>query len=304
MRVPLVLLAALLLVVLGWSFWRAEGPAAGRVFPERPAAPPRRVLPANAGAADLCLALLEPERVAALPQAAFEYSRVGQESGRWSALPRFQGFDTESLLAHRPDLVLAHGWQSPETLASLRRSGVYVLVLPLPLVWDDVREAVRACGRAFGEEARAAQLLAELDRRVELLRARAGAERLAALSYVNLGTGGWAAGKGTTADILFELAGLRNAAAEAGLEGHATLDHEGLLVMDPDVIVVGVEGDGDMRPTEAYLRAEPSLASLRALREGRVVGLPQRLFTTSSTELVAGAELLAQRLAEGGWVPR
>lgn len=242
MRSFLALLAALLLGALAWSLWQARRPLPGSAFPPS-AEPPRRILPANAGAADLCLALVEPGRVAALPEAAQGYSRIGQEGGAWSSVPRFHGFDVESLLVHRPDLVVAHGWQSPETLASLRQSGVDVLVLPLPRTWGDVRDALLVCGRAFGAEARAAEVLADLDRRVELLQAAAGAERLAALSYVNLGTGGWAAGAGTTADILFDLAGLRNAAAEMGLEGHATLDLEALLVLDPDVIVVGLDED-------------------------------------------------------------
>lgn len=287
------LLAAGALAACGEAALPAPGPAP---------AEPQRILPANAGAVDLCTALLEPGRVVALPEAALEFSRLAAQDEAWHARPRFHGFDAETLLALHPDLVIAHGWQSPETLAILRESGIALLVLPLPRAWADVRAALLDCGRAVGEEERAVRVAEELDRRVATLRelARGRSPQPRALSYVNLGTGGWAAGAGTTADILLELAGLRNAAAEAGHEGHATLDLEALLALDPDVVIVGAAGkDGEgASPTAAYLRSEPSLSTLRAVLEGRIVALPERLFSTSSTELVAGAELLVRRLAQ------
>ena len=122
------------------------------------------------------------------------------------------------------------------------------------------------------------------------------------MSYSNFGAGGSTTGRGTTLDIVFELAGVENAAARAGLEGHAALDHELLLALDPDLIVVGGDEDEvDAPGTAAYLLAQPELAGLRAVSTGRIVTLPAELFTTVSTELVRAAETLAaelDRLAE------
>ena len=257
--------------------------------------PPTRILPGNAATVDFVSALIAPERVAALPEAAVGYSRLDELDERWRALPRFHGYSAEIVLALEPDLVLVHNWQSPETTALLLDSGLPVLVSPLPKRWAEITEVLRFLGRVLGVEARAEEVVSDLERRrAALRRARRGGPELRALSYSNLGTGGTAAGAGTTADVLFELAGLRNAAAEAGLTGHVSVDHERLLAFAPDLIVVGTlaEGEGPA-PSKAYLLAQPELAALPAVAERRIVALPPRLFTTTSQELLRAAERLS-----------
>ena len=265
--------------------------------------PPIRVLPANAALVDMVSALVPPERIAALPRETEEYSRLGSEAGAWSALPTFRGFSAEALLVHTPDLVIAHAWQKPEVVALLRQEGIPVLVVPLPRRWEDVERTLALLGEVLDAEDAAATLQNDLDSRIAHLRSRVPAERrLAALSYTNLGSGGWAAGRNTTADVLFELAGLRNAAA--GLEGFQAMDLERLFSLDPDLIIVSAARDGQdpnaQAPTAAYLYGERSLARLRAVREHHIVALPPRLFTTTSHELLHCAEELVERIEQLG----
>jgi len=94
-----------------------------------------RIVPATAGVTDFVTQLVLPERVALLPRAAFSFSRLARDPGPWSALPRFAGYQAETLLAADADLVIAAGWQAPETTAALRRAGVAVLVLAVPESW-------------------------------------------------------------------------------------------------------------------------------------------------------------------------
>ena len=328
-RRPLLLLLGGLLVAAGFSWFLPRTPEPGRSFPadpdrttraERPARPVR-VVPANAGTADLILQLLPLERVAALPEVAFTHSFLaGAAAGgsqalaaqptdgrstnvrSWADLPRFRGYEAETFLDLEADLVVSHAWQNAETTALLERHGIPVLELELPESWEDVLAALLVCGRALGVEDRARERVLSLRTRASLLEgASPELAGLRALSYSNLGSGGWVAGSRTTADILFSLVGVRNAAAEDGIEGHASIDVERFLGLDPDVIVVGTLADGDgQSPTAAYLHGESSLAGLRALRENKIVVLPPRLFTSSSTELLAAAELLRERLVALG----
>lgn len=317
--------AAAALLLFLWAPWRAAGaPRAPRVvsppgagYPltvELPSgetivvpSAPRRILPANAAAVDFLTVLVGADRVVALPEPALLYSRLaaGDVDATWLALPVFSGFRAETVLAFEPDLVLAHTWQQPETTAVLAQSGVPVFVSPLPRSWDEVLDSITFLGRLLGEEERARAVIARLDRRRAALAQRSlHEEGLSALCYSNLGAGGSAAGRGTTADVLLDLAGLRNAAAEAGITGHESIDHERLLALDPDVIVVGtIEDSGERPPTETYLLGEPDLARLSAVRNHRIVALSPRLFTTASLALMDAAEALVdeiERLPDAG----
>ncbi|HEX6882823.1 MAG TPA: ABC transporter substrate-binding protein [Planctomycetota bacterium] len=295
------------------SLWLTLAACAGEAGPALAATAatrPQRILPANAAWVDALSLLVGPERVVALPGEAFGYSRLTQAQTGWAALPTLAVFEAERLLALQPDLVLAHAWQNPETIATLRRAGIPVLATHVPESWNDVTESLLTLGTALGEDGRARQVVAELEARRVALRARA--ERFAglrALTYTNLGAGGWTAGAGTTGDVLLGLAGLENAAARAGLRGDATADGERLLALAPDLFVVGRPDASEHSPPSAeFLLAEPALAHLEAVRARRIVTLPPALFTSASPELLTGAERLVDALEAleraGGPLPR
>lgn len=259
--------------------------------------PPRRVLPTNAGIVDFLTALIGAERVVAVPRPADDYSRLRLRPA-WDAVPRFSDYTAEVALALAPDLVLTNGWQSPETSALLAENGVAVVVTDTPHTWTDVLDTLRLFGRILDREERSRVLLEELERRRSALTSSSvHGSGLRALSYSNFGGGGSTAGGGTTVDVLLELAGLENAAATAGLEGYASLDHERLLAIDPDLLLVAAGSeDGSFPPSVEHLRGTPELATLRAVREDRIVLLPTELFATTSLELMTAAEVLVAEL--------
>jgi len=262
------------------------------------AAPPRRVLPANAAWVDFVSLLIGPERVLALPSEAFGYSRLSQQDGAWHSLPVFTSLDAERCLSMQPDLVLAHTWQSPEMLETLRLSGIPALVVPVPETWEEIERTLDLLATVLGVSDRAHAVHAELGARQEALARRARPfATLRALAYTNLGAGGWTTGKHTTTDVMLALAGLRNAAAEAGLEGEVPADGERLLALDPDLFVVGRPDSSESAPPSAsFLLSEPALQELAAVREKRIVSLPPALFTTASPELLRGAEVVIDEL--------
>lgn len=261
---------------------------------------PRRLLPANAAWVDYVTRLVGPERVAALPSEAFGYSRLAdaEEARAWGELEPFPAFEGERVLALAPDLVLAHTWQNPETIATLRQAGIPVLVCGVPETWEDVLATLTRLGSLLGETTRTRALLAELEGRRLALRTRAARfEGLRALTYTNLGAGGWTCGADTTGDILLALAGLANSAAEAGLVGDVPADAERLLALSPDVIVVGRPDRSEHAPPSAqFLLSDPALARLEAVAARRIAVLSPALFTSASPELLTGAERLIDEL--------
>jgi len=296
--------------VAAWpDIQREPGEAAFRVvFPDGETlefpSTPRAILPANAAFVDMLSVLVDADRIRALPKESNEYSRLRSadpDLKSWSELPHFGSYGAETILPFEPDLILVHAWQKADVTALLRNEGLPVVLLPLPRRWEDIDRALLVLGRILDVESRAERIIEQQRLRIEALRSRSPFAGLRAISYTNLGTGGTVAGSGTTADILFGLAGLENAAASAGLIEYQSLDLEGLLRMDPDVIVVdGAHSDAKSPPTAAFLYAQEGLENMRAIRGKRVIAISTELFTTTSQELLRGAEILVAELEKRG----
>jgi len=301
-------LGVLLLAACGGDGARASGQARGDAarpsreltLPDgssiRVPVAPARIIPASAGLVDLLTALVPPERIAALPRQALGFSGLRDAASPYLARPQFGVYAAEPLLAMDPDLVVADSWQTADTGDRLREAGVAVLEVGRMERLEQVRATLRLLARATGSEADCEALLAGLDLRLAALEEsaprRAG---LRALAYTNGGTGGWAAGAGTTADEWITLAGMTNAAAEAGRVSHVRFTFEELLLLDPDVIVVSApDGAGEDGGTAALLRSEPALASLQAVRNERIVPMPAWLYDTISQHIVTAAEVLVR----------
>ncbi len=258
---------------------------------------PRRIVPAAAGSVDLVCALVPPERVAALPEQALIYSGLRDPASPYLQRPRFDHYMAEPLLMVQPDLVVAYSLQSLDTTRVLVDGGISVVTLSDPASYGDLRDQVVLLGRLLGVETRAGELLQELDDRVARLAAGAVARReLRVLSYANYGGGGWAAAAETTADEIIRMAGLRNAMSEVGETGHVRIGFEELLVLDPDLLLVGRTGEGELGATGRFLRSEPVLQQLSAVRSGGIIELDSWLFATVSHEMVSAAEQLAARV--------
>lgn len=264
-----------------------------------PAVPPRRILPVNASAVDFVVLLVEPERVVALPEEAFSYSSLSQDASGWNEHERIRQLTGEVVLQLEPDLIVMHEWQSPH-VPELGPDVTPVLTLPVARTWPDVLESIRSVARAVRGEPRGETVIAELEARRRALAADGGRAELRGLPYGNYGTGGTTAGAGTTWNLMTELAGMRNAATDAGLTGHATIDFEQVLAIDPDFFIVGADPGTGRSPSAQLLREEPLLRDLDAIREDRIVVLPADQYSASSQRVLDAAEALARRVDELG----
>ncbi len=262
------------------------------------AARPVRILPTTTAAAEFLVPLVGAARLAALPEQVDDYSSVDFKRDGLGELPRFARYVAEPLIVFHPDLVVTHAWQSMDTTHVLRSQKIPVLVLASATSYADIQDTLRLLGRVCGVESQAGTVIAGLDQRIARLAdgasTRAG---LRVLAYSNDGSGGWTAGSNTTANTLCALVGVQNAAAEAGIDGHRSLDFEQLITIDPDVIVVAtpVRGEGGSA-TKNVLSSTPALARLSAVKLGRIAVLSGALMSSDSPSLVDAAEALAAEL--------
>lgn len=259
-------------------------------------APATRVLPANATALDLVVAIGGPGKVGAFVGAAQDWSVACQLEGLELREDQLIGkLDMEAVVVADVDLIVTHAWQATEQRPLLERAGVPAMEIPEVLGRDELETALLSIGRALDEVDAARTLLESLLARLDSL----GDRDRSHWSVMNLsygGNGGWSAGTGTTADTVLRWAGARNTLGEDGRSGHQSIDLETLVELDPDALLIGDGDDGSGGSTLAFLRDDPRVQDLQAVKHGRLIVLPGTLYGTASHHLVQAAELVARHL--------
>jgi len=258
----------------------------------RPRGVPGRVISLAPNLTEVIFALGSGERLVGVTR----YDDYPPEVAR---LPRVGGFTDpclETILALRPELVVCvPNSGNRQAMEALGRMKVPVLVLPAETL-EDVYLAVESLGRVLGREAESRALLGSLRHRVEAVRARTlGAPRPAVLvvyGHKPL----IAAGGGTFADALVELAGGRNALADSRVR-YPTLPMEEVLRLAPEVILdASMSGSGaELDPAEAR-RAWARWKVLPAVKSGRVHLVDSVLWFRPGPRIVQGLEQMARLL--------
>lgn len=252
------------------------------------AAAAARVVSQSVGTDELLLALAEPGQIAALSHLARDpqFSAVATEA---AGFPRLSQGDAETILRHRPTLVLLTDYSRAELVAQVKRAGARTWTFDRYGTLAEAHAALRALALELGGEApaRAERLVATGEARVAALEARLAARpRVPALAPTTYGV---LAGSGTTFDDLCRHAGADNlAATPGGLKGFARLPTEAMLAWPVEVFVVGGES-GDFHQVPPY----PQMMARRPIR---VVRLEPWMLGCVSHRRVDAYEALAREL--------
>lgn len=249
---------------------------------------PLRVASLNLTADELLVEMLPPERLVAVTRWADD-ADMSNVAGRVpAAAVRLPRADLERLVALQPDLVVVSEYTDADFLRLLEKSGLRSHRLSGLDTLAGIRAAIVELGEAVGTPEAAARLGARFDAVLgELARRLEGTKRPRVLYWADPHT----AGAGTAIGALIEAAGGTNVAGELGLRGIVPLAGERAFAADPDVFLV-TRGSG----AALALRGHPLLSRTRAVREGRVVEIPNRLLVALSNRAADAAWWLASRL--------
>ncbi|WP_417831772.1 ABC transporter substrate-binding protein [Terasakiella sp.] len=192
---------------------------------------PQRIVSMSVCGDQYVLGMVKPERIAALsedahnPQISLQYEKAqGIATTRGSA---------EEILLLKPDLVIANRWRGAKTVEILRQSGIEILMLSLPVTFEEIEAETRLVGKAVGEKAKAEMLLNRLR---QTTRPRDEKETGPRAAYFM--PGGYSAGQNTFVETVLHAAGYRNLASDLGLQGWSSLSLEQLVLEAPDVLVM------------------------------------------------------------------
>lgn len=178
----------------------------------------------------------------------------------------------EGVLAVNPSaLLVVEGSGPPETLDVLAKGSVPYVTVPDDFSHEGVLAKVRTVGKALGVADKAEALATELDQQMQAAEAATKdvpeAERQKVLFVISVQDGKIrAAGTGTAANGIIELAGAINPLAE--MHGYQTLSDEAILTANPDVVLfMNNTGATDFVDK---LKANPALAATPAVTNGRI----------------------------------
>jgi len=253
------------------------------------AAPLPSVASINLCADQLVLSVAAPEQVLTVSwlSADTQESLLAAQAARY---PLNYG-SAEELLHFHPDVVIAGAYTNAFTRALLARLGYRVIELEPEDSVADIARNLALVAAAIGRQERGNALVAALHAREQQT---AAARPARAPATVVVRPGGFTVGEHSLADELMKLAGVRNVAAEQGLDRWGSLSMETLLASRPELIVL-----------TGYRASQPSLANavlqhpaLRLVRTAqRTATVPAPYWDCGLLESLDAAALLQQAAA-------
>jgi iron complex transport system substrate-binding protein len=187
----------------------------------------------------------------------------------------------EEVAALQPDLVVVGAFTPRSTVALLRRLGMPILELGVPQDLDGIRAQIRQMAAALGQPERGERMM---DGRLAAIRSPVSPP-LAVVLRPN----GFTAGRGSLVDEILRRAGVRNLAAEQGLENYGEIPLERVALSGVRLLILNQPENRAPSLGEAMLD-HPILSALPDLR---LVRVPARLWTCGGPEVADAAALIA-----------
>ena len=207
------------------------------------------------------------------PAEAAEIAQIGDAAG----------LDFERIVNSRPDVVLAWGsGNRPVDLARLRRLGLRVLVME-PQRLEDISRHLRLLGDLTGRVGQAQAVAREFEQRVDALKARYVGRSPVRVMFEIWHRPLFTVNADHVISKVLALCAAQNIFADLPrLAGEVSVEQ--VLLLDPDVIVVGSEAE------DAGIRNWTVYSYLKAARGGNVFSVSADLITRQTPRIIDAAE--------------
>jgi iron complex transport system substrate-binding protein len=203
-------------------------------------------------------------------------------------------YDSEAILALYPDLVLAAEINPPELVQSLEKLGLTVFLLPNPTDINGIYQILETAAQLTGRQAETAVLVESLKHRVEAVTSKTSTISERPNVFYELDStepnAPYTAGAGTFVDLLIGMAGGSNVGSVLD-SSWAQISLEQLVVMDPDIILLG---DSAYGVTPEAVAARPGWESIAAVKNGNIFPFNDDLVSRPGPRMVDGLEALAK----------
>ncbi|WP_409522760.1 heme/hemin ABC transporter substrate-binding protein [Nitrincola sp. MINF-07-Sa-05] len=241
-----------------------------------PALSEMRIVSAGSTITELIIALgVESELVAV-----DSVSQVNDES-RISRLGYHRQLSSEGILSLTPDLLVGSSEAGPpQTIEILQAAGISTLLMPQALDVAGLKDNLLQLANRLQRPQEAERILHEIDQQEAVLNRPISTPKsvifLLMADERNMQIGG----RNTLADSLITTAGGLNPAA-LQVEGYRPVTLEGVIQMQPDIILIGERRLGSEQNMDSLLQRYPLLRSMPHARQGQIL-------TIDSTSLNGG----------------
>ena len=255
-----------------------------------------RIVSLTLSADEILLSSVSPERIIGVTYLADDPG-VCNVVEQAKAIPNKLKANAEAVIALHPDLVIMATWQGDALANTLRDAGLRVYVYDAPNTVADVKTLILSMTKVTGDEQAGQDLVQKMDAELAEVQKRVADVPESARPVVLWHTlNGMTGGVGTLFDDMTHYAGVVNGAAKLGLKSNDTLPKEAILKVDPDMIMLPTwdwQGRGNIDDIRAQLVSDPALAGVKAIRNQRLVQIPEKYMYSSSHQLVKGVQALA-----------
>ncbi len=217
----------------------------------------------------------------AYPEEATQRERIGD----------FINPNFEKIVSLHPDLVVAERWSSSKVATRLRQLGLRVEEFPTPKSLREVYSLIEDVSGLVGRRPAAEELVRDLQRRVERIRARARDFPRPPKVYLEIDLPTWTVGSANFTSEAIKICGGENIFADLPTPA-SQVSSEIVIARNPEVIVSFVASVDE-------IRSRPGWSAIDAVRRGRVIDdFPESLLSQGNQRLVTGMERLQARLRE------
>lgn len=315
-------LRGLLLLLAVWAILTASGCAANLppAQPDKAAAgyevedstgavltlahKPERIVSLSIGTDEILVGLVPAERIAALTYLADD-SGISSVTEQARQVPRKVKANGETIIGLQPDLVLIPDWQPVELVQTIRDAGIPVYVYKSPNTIEQIKQTINEIAHVVGEEQQGTRIVAQMDSELAQVREKIGHipddEQQVVVRFTLMGGSG---GIGSTFDDICRYAGVKNGAAVAGLDREGLLSKEQIVAVNPDILIMPTwdySGKTDMEKFRADIQADPALQTVKAVRQKKLIQVPDRYLYCTSQYIVYGVRDVATAAYPGSF---
>lgn len=265
-----------------------------------------RLVSAGAGVTELVLALDAGSQLVAIDST----SLVPENLGHIAKLGYHRMLSAEGIIALSPTLVIGSDVMGPETtLKVLQQAQIPVVQLPATKDEAQLLSNIDTLGDLLQRQQNATKLKQDLQGQLQNLALKkqqiSGSNHQPKILFMLLqeGRGVRVGGKGTSADAIIALSGASNI---ADFDGYKTLSQEGILSLQPDLILLSKRSDkpdeqSSQQIAQELLKEMPLLAHTPAGKNGHIQTLtPQALLGGLGLSAINAADTLANSLLSQG----
>ena len=224
-----------------------------------------------------------------------DFSNYPPEARQLPSIGAYYPLNVESILALKPDLVVAMGEQA-EWTAQLEPLGVKVLLIDLRTI-EDVQAAIVVVGEATGHREEALELAGSIRERIAAVERKVATiprDERVRVFYEVYSDPLMTAGPDCLIGQMVAAAGGLSVSADA-TQDYPTISAEEVIDRDPQVIVFP-DVHGTVAADVASVGSRPGWASIAAVRDGRIYAVDPDLFSRAGPRVAEAVETLARLL--------